>query len=128
MFLLYVMSWFFRLGVLVHHCWSEFLKYNLVFTFEYSFQRDKCYYLFSTDLLLVFLMSIFDISSYDGTYFSCTHVTSHGAYFSWPHVTSPVKSTVLIEKSTENHQFPAHLGVLKSYLKLQEKDCLNKYI
>ena len=42
-------------GGLVHHCWREFLKYNLFFAFEYSFQNEKCNCLFSfTNLLSVF--------------------------------------------------------------------------
>ena len=39
-------SWFFWPEGLLRHWWSEFLKYNLLFAFEYSFRYDKCYYLF----------------------------------------------------------------------------------
>ena len=70
---------------------------------------------FFTYLPLAFLMSIFDVRRYNGSYLSCSYA-AHSMEF-----------TASIDVSVEKiNQFPAHPGVLKSYLKLQEKDCLNK--
>ena len=59
-FFMWSFLFFFRPEGLVHHCWSEFLKHNLVFTFEHSFPNDKCYYfslyLFTFSFLFQFLM------------------------------------------------------------------------
>ena len=70
---------------------------------------------FFTHLLLVFLISIFDVRRYNGAYLSCAYVSR------------PMKFTTFIDKSQEKiNQFPAYTGAIRSYLKLQEKDCLSK--
>ena len=61
---------FFNSEELVNHCWSELLKYILLFAFEYRFGYDKCYYLVF-NLIFVFVCSIFDARKYDGTYLIC---------------------------------------------------------
>ena len=67
---------------------------------------------FFTHFLLVFLMSIFDVRGYNGSCWSCSYAPR------------PVKFTTVIDKSVrKNNPIPIHTGNLKSYLKLQEKDC-----
>ena len=71
----YGVSWFFLPGRVVLHCWSEFLKCNLAFAFEYSFRNDKCFYLsFYSSAFIIFLISIFHVRRYDGEYLSCAYV------------------------------------------------------
>ena len=65
-----------------------------------------------------FLMSNFDVRRYNGSYLSCSYAPC------------PMKFTTFIDESVQEkiNQFPSHTGDLKSYLKLQEKDCQNKNI
>ena len=57
-------------------------------------------------------MSNVDVRRYNGSYFSCSYAPR------------PTKFISFIDESVGKiNQFPGHTGDLKSYLKLQEKDC-----
>ena len=67
------------------------------------------------NLLLVFLMSIFDIRRYGGAYLSCA--------------SRLIILTTHVDESIEKNEFPANTAVLKPYLNSQEKNLFNqKYV
>ena len=75
---------------------------------------------FSTHLLLLLIMPILDVRRYNGSYLSCSYIPR------------PVKFTVFIFEPVERiksvSSTPGHCTILLSYFKLQQKDCLNKYL
>ena len=93
---------------------KRYLKYNLVFAFEYSFQNNKCQYLFFFFVLLisfqVFFISIFDVSRFNGSQLSCAYVPL------------TIIFTMFIDESVgKNKSISSKHGIMRHYLKLQEK-------
>ena len=94
---------------------KRYLKYNLVFAFEYSFQNDKCQYLtffflFYSFHFRVFFISIFDVSRFNGSQLSCAYVPL------------TIIFTMFIDESVgKNKSISSKHGIMRHYLKLQEK-------